>query len=121
MFGFLALKHISGPHQTDSERRRGGRLACESLSCEAGDVIDIAPGGLRTRSRKHPKLDDQQEVTLTIEGAAGSLEVRAKVLRIVKGPSGFETALRFTEPTPALASSLRRLAVASAPDACRRA
>ncbi|MEO1130892.1 MAG: PilZ domain-containing protein, partial [Planctomycetota bacterium] len=39
------------PKEAEKDRRRGGRLRCESVTCELGKVLDISPKGAKIRSR----------------------------------------------------------------------
>jgi hypothetical protein len=49
-----------------SEKRRGGRIRCSSLTCELGRIEDLSSCGLRIHTKKKPttQVGDQCELTL---------------------------------------------------------
>ncbi|HVU62931.1 MAG TPA: PilZ domain-containing protein [Phycisphaerales bacterium] len=49
-----------------SEKRRGGRIKCSSLTCELGGVADISSSGMRVHTKKKPatQVGDERELTL---------------------------------------------------------
>jgi hypothetical protein len=61
---YVGRAAVSGPAR--SEKRRGGRIKCSSITCELGHVEDLSACGLRIHTRKKPtsQVGDDRELTL---------------------------------------------------------
>lgn len=83
-----------------AERRRGGRIPCEMLSCELGKVIDLSATGLRVRSRGGIKPPIGAFVALHVRWCGGSIELPSRVARVKRlGMFTYEYGLAFEELT----------------------
>ncbi len=49
-----------------SEKRRGGRIKCNAMTCELGAVEDLSSCGVRVHTKKRPttRVGDARELTL---------------------------------------------------------
>ena len=83
--------------QTEAERRRPGRIACERLRCGSGRVVDISKTGakLQIHSLFAPKKGESR--TLTFQTAMGESATYPCVLMWVKktGFAGYEVGAQF--------------------------
>ena len=97
-----------------SDQRHAGRLRCESLDCQLGEVIDISASGLKLRSAKRGGLRVGESVVLELTRGQHKIIARAKVVW-VKGrwPARPTVGLRFTEPAERLAQ-VKKLALMAA-------
>lgn len=74
------------PELTNEDcRRRGGRLAQESLSCSLGKVVEMSATGMSVVTRKRPA----QELEVSIHSHIGTLTVKCKLVRLA--PEGLFT------------------------------
>lgn len=84
-----------------AERRRGGRVLCEMISCELGKVIDLSATGLRVKSRGGIKPPVGAFVALHVRWCGGSARLPARVTRIQRhGMFSWEFGLAFEELSP---------------------
>jgi hypothetical protein len=116
MYGFNALHRVGSTNKRGGdERRRGGRIPCRDLTCEFGPVIDLSPGGMRIRSRKHLALEPDKPTKVTLRSVVGYLTVEALPLRTIKTDGGHETSFRFVN-AEGLEQAIRHLALACTAD-----
>jgi len=82
------------------DKRRAGRLQTEDTRCRLGQVLDLSITGMRVLHRgMAPRVGD--EVNLTIKAPGASVDVRARVVRVVR--TGFrkrEVGLEFVALDP---------------------
>lgn len=83
--------------QTEAERRRPGRIACERLRCGSGRVVDISKTGakLQIHSLFAPKKGESR--TLTFQTAMGESATYPCVVMWVKktGIANYEVGAQF--------------------------
>ncbi len=82
-----------------ADKRRGGRLNCERLTCEWGDVDDLSAKGMCVLTRKLSGAAEGEEFDLTLRGFGRELPVRVRICRIK--PAGLfkrEVGVQFLDP-----------------------
>jgi c-di-GMP-binding flagellar brake protein YcgR len=68
----------------DEERRRHGRLRCDSARCELGELIDLSASGMRVRRRGHCSFRNGHEVQVQIGFERNMVSVNARVVHVEK-------------------------------------
>ncbi len=103
--------HSSLPIDPASDdKRKKGRLRCELLVCELGQVVNMSASGLRVRCDEPPDLSVGQETELTLRIQNETLPVKVKVEWIKEVDRHHEVGFEFMEVTPELAFNLMNLA-----------
>lgn len=74
-------------------RRRHGRIRCDGISCDLGEVIDVSASGIQINTGKTP-IPVTSDVAFTIHGPDGAIPVRGTVLRCEKTRKGYEIGLQ---------------------------
>jgi hypothetical protein len=77
-----------------NNRRRHGRVRCDGITCDLGDVIDVSASGLQVAVGRI-QIPLGTDLTLTLDGPDGPIQVRVIVLRCEKVGRGFELGLKF--------------------------
>ena len=77
-------KYVGGRGATTgvarSEKRRGGRIACSTMVCEIGAVLDLSATGMRIHAKKRPTAEVGQERDLTLRAEEETITVRARCM-----------------------------------------
>jgi hypothetical protein len=78
-----------------SDRRRGGRLVCDGLTCQFGPVADLSCTGAKVYSKKLPPMEVGEVAPVRFSGLGPDLVLPAQLVRIVKRTDCFECGFRF--------------------------
>lgn len=70
--------------QQKQERRNRGRMPMEGLSCNAGHVIDLSPGGACIFRRGLIAWQLGKRTVLVLENGDEKVAVQAEVVRVIK-------------------------------------
>lgn len=109
----LRYNHILNPTaQPEGNKRARNRLNTVLLTCPHGDVVNLSLTGMRTRSRRKPRVgNDPRPLVLSVHHEP-QLEVTArKVWFRRSGLIGtFEVGFEFVNLTPEQSSALSKLA-----------
>jgi PilZ domain len=94
--------------KSGSERRRAGRVRCESAFCQLGEILDFSRTGVRIRSKRKLKYPSDKYVFLDLQCANTALIVPARQVTCRKRSAGgydigFEIPPQSPEWTRALA------------------
>lgn len=93
-------RHISNvvaePGFADNNRKMG-RLRCELISCDFGEVLDISKTGMRVRLKSRTQVKTGESFAIFITGPGARFEVGVRIIWIKKGGmfSGGEAGLEF--------------------------
>lgn len=90
-------------------RRRHGRIRCDGITCELGDVLDVSASGMHVNIGRN-QVPIGADIAFTIHGPDGPVAVRAIVLRCQKTRSGHELGLKFHSLTHEAARDLATIA-----------
>ena len=94
----------------NDDKRKKGRLRCELLTCDLGQVVNMSASGLRVRCDESAEVELGAEVELTLRLLDEKLPVKVKVEWINKEDPHHEVGFEFIEATPELAFNLMSLA-----------
>lgn len=99
------------PTVQPANQRRHGRLRVIGVQCSLGEVLDIAPMGMRVRCRGGTPVPVGQHLTLTMTTPLGLLALEAEVLWIRKaGLRHSEVGLAFVNMTADVARGVTAVA-----------
>lgn len=78
-----------------SDRRRGGRLVCEGLTCQYGQVADLSCTGAKVFSKKLPPMEVGDVAQVRFTGLGPDFVLPAQLVRLIKRNDCFECGFRF--------------------------
>ena len=82
-------------------RRKSGRLVCEGLASDLGEVRDLSPRGCRIRAKSMGALPMGKRFLLSLTGEGCVLLVEARIVRRSRlSMFQHEYGLEFIDPTP---------------------
>lgn len=94
-------RHISNVLSDRSDgqnNRKGGRLRCELIACDLGDVLDMSRTGMRVKGKRSPGVKPGECYSITITGPGAKLTIGTRVVWVKKsGLFHSEVGLEFTE------------------------
>lgn len=83
---------------SETQRRRHGRLRCEALRCCLGDVMDLSASGFQARRRGKPVIRQGDEGLIELTYDHLKVTLPARCVRIDQdGPRHFTYGLTFLE------------------------
>ena len=84
-----------------SNRRKSGRLVCEGLASDLGEVRDLSPRGCRIRAKSMGAMPLGKRFLLSLTGEGCVLLVEARIVRRQRlSMFQHEYGLEFIDPTP---------------------
>jgi len=99
-----------------TEQRRAGRLTCQRLTCELGEVLDVSASGVRIATRSWSGLRPGDSTQLTLRTNNGAVMVEAMVMWARKvGLRKRQVGLRFINIDERTRRQLWAMASAGAP------
>lgn len=94
-----------------SEKRKGGRIRCSTMTCELGQVLDLSPTGVRLVSKTKPEFVAGDTRSLTLKAEEHELELRGKCVWVrVNQDCEYEVGFEFLHSTAAMRSKLVEMA-----------
>lgn len=102
------------PDHGVANKRRHGRIKCQGVRCNMGDVLDISASGMRVRTRIKPPTSERV-FAIQIEGVGEPIVVGARCVWVKRvGWFTREVGLVFEAISSESVQGLRRLAQAAA-------
>ncbi|MFM9958029.1 MAG: PilZ domain-containing protein [Phycisphaerales bacterium] len=95
--------------------RKAGRLRCELVTCDLGEVLDLSRSGMRVKLRKGVIVAHGHEVRIVISAPGSNIEVGAKVVWLKRrglfsaGEAGIEFTGLNDDTTRAFAKLVRTI------------
>ncbi len=107
--GEVDLGRGQAGHDDPDQRRRHGRVACELLSCQLGEVVNMSASGvmIRGKGRANKQTDDRLE--LDLKCLDHKLHVTARVAWLRQKDKNYEMGLEFVDLGPDEAQQVRSL------------
>lgn len=79
------ITNVLGHSLEDAKnKRRAGRLRCELMACEFGEILDLSRTGMRVRVKGLSAYHIGDAYSLTIKGPGATFVVGAKVVWVKK-------------------------------------
>ncbi len=91
------------------QRRRHGRVACEMLSCQFGEVINLSASGAKVLGKGDPKHTADDRVGIELNCLDHKLQITARVAWTRPNGNGYDMGLEFVDLTPEQAQRVREL------------
>jgi hypothetical protein len=92
-------------------RRRGGRLRCQDLRCDLGQILDISSTGMRVAVGRRPAAEEGSVLPVVFSTPDGTVKLWTRVARCKRHDSSRrELGLEFVDPTPEQLQLLRSMA-----------
>lgn len=111
--GMPRLRHISellAGKPTGENNRKAGRLKCELIQCELGEVLDLSRSGMRVKSKSRSGVNKGEAYSLTIVGPGSKVTVGGRVVWLKKnGLFGAELGIEFISIPAEAAHEFARL------------
>ena len=103
------IKHGKAVNSGQPQRRRHGRVSCEMLSCQFGEVMNLSASGAKVQGKGEPKhaVDDRVGIELTC--LEHRLNITSRVAWIQPNESGYGMGLEFVDLTAEQAQRVREL------------
>jgi hypothetical protein len=92
-----------------SQRRRHGRVTCEMLSCQLGEVVNLSASGVMIRGKGQPQHKADDRVHLDLKCLDHELNATARVAWVRPSDRRFEMGLEFIDLTADQAQRIREL------------
>lgn len=84
------------PNSSGSNRRRTGRLVCEGLACQYGQIADISATGMKLLNKKLPPMEVGEVAQIKFSGLGDGTALPAQLVRLIKKKDGwFECGFKF--------------------------
>ena len=99
------------PKTNGSDRRRGGRLVCEGITCQYGQVADLSCTGMKLLTRKLPQIEVGTKAVMRFTGINVDVLLPAELTRVTKRKDGwFDCGFRFPDLDTRQRATLAQLA-----------
>ncbi len=92
---------------TNIQNRRHGRVQCEMLSCQYGEVANLSASGMMIRCKGCAQHAENDRLPLDLKCLDTELTVSARVAWLKQEDKGFQMGLEFVELTPEQAQQIR--------------
>lgn len=92
------IANVLADTQRGANNRKAGRLVCELVKCDLGEVLDLSRSGMRVKAKGTPGVKKGECYALTINGPGVRLTLGTKVVWVKKSGllGGVELGLEFT-------------------------
>ncbi len=91
------------------QNRRHGRVQCEMLSCQLGEVVNLSASGVMVRGRGTTEHQSGERIQLDLKCLDHELQVTAQVAWIKEEDRTFSIGMEFIDLTPEQAQRIREL------------
>jgi len=92
------IANVLGEQSSTENARKMGRLRCELINCELGEILDLSKTGMRVRLKSLIVVKKGEQFAVVISGPGARVEIGVRVIWTKK--SGFfsagEAGLEFT-------------------------
>jgi hypothetical protein len=92
-----------------NQRRRHGRITCEMLACQFGEVVNLSASGVMVQGKGQPqhKLDDR--IALDLKCLDHDLHATARVAWVKENERAYDMGMEFVDLTADQAQRIREL------------
>jgi len=92
------IANVLGEQTSAENARKMGRLRCELINCELGEVLDLSKTGMRVRLKSLIAVKKGEQFAVVISGPGARVEIGVRVIWTKKSGlfSAGEAGLEFT-------------------------
>ena len=112
------FKHNPDPSDIDNgkavdsktdQRRRHGRVSCEMLTCQFGEVMNLSASGVKIKGKGTPEHKADDRIRLDLKCLDHELQATARVAWTNQEGNTFDMGVEFVDLTPDQAQRVREL------------
>ena len=96
--------------------RRDNRYCCRKVACPIGRVVSISRSGFRVHAPCALRIKAQQKVSLNLQTADGTLQVRARVAWVIADFEESWLGMELIKPNDKVVAAFNRVILKSKPE-----
>ena len=91
------------------QRRRHGRVSCDMLPCQFGEVVNLSASGVKIQGKGTPEHKADDRIGLELKCLDHELHATARIAWLTQESNTFQMGLEFVDLTPEQAQRIREL------------
>ena len=103
------IQHGQPVTREAEQRRRHGRVACELLSCQFGEIVNLSASGTMIRGKGAAAHQAEDRIGLDLKCLDHQLHLSARIVWLRQDEKTYQMGLEFVDMSPDQAQQIREL------------